>query len=108
MLVRKLTYDTVKQRQKEKLSPNHVPSEFMSLKNNLNIERPLKSNSQNSTFKGLSFKGENKEKDDKMKPVLATLGVLAGTGLALRLAPAYKKVGEYSISEFNRFIKVRL
>ena len=105
MLVGKLTYHTVKQRQKEKLSPNHFPSEFMSLKNNLNIERPLKSNHQDSTFKGLSFKGENKKKDDKMKPVLATLGVLAGTGLALRLAPAYKKVGEYSLSEFNRFIK---
>lgn len=105
MLVRKLTYDTVKQRQKEKLSPNYVPSEFMSFKNNLNTERPLKSNHQDSTFKGLSFKGENKKKDDKMKPVLATLGVLASTGLALRLAPAYKKVGEYSISEFNRFIK---
>lgn len=105
MLVGKLTYDTVRQRQKEKLSPNYTPSEFMSLKNNLNIERPLKSNSQNSTFKGLSFKGDNKKKDDKMKPVLATLGVLAGTGLALRLAPAYKKVGEYSITEFNRFIK---
>lgn len=105
MLVGKLTYDTVKQRYKEKLSPNHVPSEFMSLKNNPNIERPLKSNSQNSTFKGLSFKGENQKKDDKMKPVLATLGVLVATGLALRLAPTYTKAGEYSISEFNKFIK---
>ena len=105
MLVSRLTYYTVRQRQKEKLSPNSVPSEFMSLKNNLNIERPLKSNSLNSTFKGLSFSGESKKKDDKMKPVLATLGVLAATGLALRFAPAYKKAGEYSISEFNKFIK---
>lgn len=105
MLVGKLTYNTAQQRQKEKLSPNHFPSDYLSSKNNLYIERPLKSNSQNSTFKGLSFMGENKKKDDKMKPLLATLGVLAGTGLALRLAPAYKKVGEYSISEFNKFIK---
>lgn len=105
MLVSRFTYDTVRQRQKEKLSPNSVPSGFMSLKNNLNIERPLKSNSLNSSFKGLSFKGEDKKKDDKMKPVLATLGVLVGTGLALRFAPAYKKAGEYSISEFNKFIK---
>ncbi len=107
MLVGKLTYPDIKQRQKEKLSPNHVPSEFMSLKNNPNIERPLKSNSQNSTFKGLSFNGENQQskKDDKMKPLLATLGVLFATGLALRLAPAYKQVGKYSEKEFLNFIK---
>lgn len=105
MLVGKLTYNTVKQRQKEKLSPNHFPSEFMS--NKFNNERPLKSNSTDLSFKGLSFKEENNKpkKDDKMKPVLATLGVLAATGLALRFAPAYKEAGKYSISEFSKFIK---
>lgn len=105
MPVGKLTYSTVRQRQKEKLSPNRVPSEFMS--NNLINERPLKSNSTDLSFKGLSFKGENQapQKEDKMKPLLATLGVLAATGLALRFAPSYKKAGEYSISEFSKFIK---
>ena len=54
--------------------------------------------------------GENKtqpveKKEDKMKPLLATLGVLAATGLALRFAPAYKEAGKYSISEFSKFIK---
>ena len=106
MLVGKLTYDTVKQRQKEKLSPNHAPSEFLSLKNNNSyIERPLKSNSQNSTFKGLSFSGANEKKDDKMKPLIATFGVIAATGLALRFAPRYKKVNTYSIEEFKNFIE---
>ncbi len=108
MLTGKITYDTVKQRQKTagQLSPKRVPSEFMS--NKFNNERPLKSNSDDLSFKGLSFKGENSQKpkgDDKMKPLLATLGVLVGTGLALRFAPSYKKVGEYSISEFLKFIE---
>lgn len=69
------------------------------------LERPLKSNSKNSSFKGLSFTGENPKKEDKMKPLLATLGVIISAGLALRLAPAYKKAGEYSVSEFSKFIK---
>ena len=73
---------------------------------NLINERPLKNKHQDLSFKGLSFKGENNnKKDDKMKPVLATFGVLAVTGLTLRLAPSYKKAGEYSIKEFNKFIK---
>lgn len=110
MLVTKLTYDTVKQRKKAagELSPKRVPSEFMS--NNLINERPLKSNHQDLSFKGLSFMGDNKQKptpkkEDKMKPLLATFGVLAATGLALRFAPAYKEAGKYSISEFSKFIK---
>lgn len=84
------------------LSPKY--SEFLSAKNENNKERPLKYNHQDLSFKGLSF-GNKKQKEDKMTPVLATLGVLAGTGLALRLAPSYKKAGEYSISEFFKFIK---
>lgn len=107
MLVGKITYDTPNKRKRltEYLSPEHVPSEYMSnYPKNLINERPLKSNLQDSSFKGLSFTGD-KKKDDKMKPVLATFGLLAATGLALRLAPSYKKAGEYSISEFNKFIK---
>lgn len=110
MLVGKLTYDTVKQRQKSagELSPSRVPlsSEFMSSKNSLNnTERPLKSNQNDLSFKGLSFKGENKpkKKDDKMKPLLATVGVLAATGLALRFAPRYKEAGKFKVSEFLEF-----
>lgn len=93
------------------LSPKtKVPSEYMSKKTfsyNPSIEEPLKSNLTDSPFKGFSFMGANKNQqtDDKMKPVLATLGVLAASGLALRFAPAYKRAGEYSISEFNKFIR---
>lgn len=110
MLVGKLTYDIL-QRRKEPmgyLSPKeNVPSEFMSLKYNSYNERPLKSNPQDSSFKGLSFNGTNKpaKKEDKMTPVLATLGILAATGLILRTAPAYKKAGEYSVNEFFNFVK---
>ena len=111
MLVGKLTYDTVKQRQKPKgeLSVKHVPlsSEFMSLKNNLN-ERPLKNKHQDLSFKGLSFSGNNGEKKKKpsaLAPTLAMLGTIAGIGLALRFAPSYKNAGNYSISEFKAFAK---
>ena len=105
MLVGKTSYEIVKQRQKStgELAPKKIPSEFMS--NNLDIKRPLKSNHQDFTFKGLSFTGENKKKDDKLKPVLAMFGTIAAIGLGLRLAPAYKSAGEYNISEFSKFIK---
>ena len=110
MLVGRTTYDAVKQRQKStgELSPKRIPlsSEFMSSKNSLNnIERPLKSNQNDLYFKGLSFKGENKpkKKDDKMKPLLATFGVLAATGLALRFAPRYKEAGKFKVTEFLEF-----
>ena len=109
MLVGKITYNTPNKRKRltEYLSPEHVPSKYMSnYPKNLINERPLKNKHQDLSFKGLSFKGENNnKKDDKMKPVLATFGVLAVTGLTLRLAPSYKKAGEYSIKEFNKFIK---
>ena len=110
MLVGKLTYDSIKQRQKPKgdLSPKHVPlsSEFMSLKNNLN-ERPLKNNHQDLSFKGLSFSGDSKDKKkpSALAPTLAMVGTLAGIGLALRLAPSYTKAGDYSISEFKNFAR---
>ena len=105
MLIGSITRTTLIHREKTKgyLSPEPLSLPYMS-----NIsERPLKSNSKNLSFKGLSFKGENTQpkKDDKMKPLLATLGVILTAGLALRFAPAYKKAGEYSISEFSKFIK---
>ncbi len=86
------------------LSPQHVPSEFMSSINPPNIERPLESNPKDLPFRGLSFCGKNEKKEDKLKPLIATFGVLAATGLALRFAPSYKKAGEYSINEFTKFI----
>lgn len=108
MLVGKITYDNIKHRQKPKgnLSPNHAPSEFMSLKNNLN-ERPLKNKHQDLSFKGLSFSGNNEEKKkpSALAPTLTILGGIAAIGLALRFAPSYKKAGEYSISEFKAFAK---
>lgn len=110
MLVGRLTYDT-KQRHKStgESSPNRVPSEFLSSKNLIN-ERPLKSNLNDLSFKGLSFNGENKEnkpakKDDKLKPLMAMFGTLAAIGLVLRLAPAYKKAGTYNLKEFENFSK---
>lgn len=105
---------TIRKRKKEygDFSSVHVessPTRYMSPKlNSLNIERPLKNNSQNLSFKGLSFSKENPQTKEKKKPsalapTLAMLGTLAGTGLVLRLAPSYKKVGEYSMSEFTQF-----
>ena len=96
-----LKYNTPKKRK----SPAGYLSENLYSKN-YNQERPLKNNHDDLSFKGLSFSTENKKKkDDKMKPVLATLGVLVATGLALRLAPSYKKTGEYSLNEFFKFVK---
>ena len=118
MIVGNVTYDTVKQRHKSAgaLSPSRVPlsSEFLSSKNLIN-ERPLKSNLNDLSFKGLSFKGETvattqpqktatkRQKEDKMKPLLYTVGALLATGLALRFAPRYKDAGTYSINEFKQF-----
>ena len=114
MIVGRYTYDAVKQRYKAngEPSPNRAPlsSEFMSLKNSIN-ERPLKSNLNDLSFKGLSFNGANSnqqqnpkpKKDDKMKPLLYTVGALLATGLALRFAPRYKDAGQYSIKEFSQF-----
>ena len=111
MIIGKVNYDVVKQRQKSsgELSPKHVPlsSEFMSSKNNIN-ERPLKSISNELSFKGLSFSGAEQKspaanKEDKMKPLLYTVGALAAIGLGLRFAPSYKKAGEYSVNEFLQF-----
>ena len=118
MIVGSITYDTIKQRHKSvgALSPSRVPlsSEFLSSKNLIN-ERPLKSNLNDLSFKGLSFNGAvsnqvqpqpttNKpQKEDKMKPLLYTVGALLATGLALRFAPRYKDAGTYSINEFKQF-----
>ena len=107
MLVGKIIQDTPSKRKSPQgyLSES-FPSEYMSFKEkSLYNERPLKSNPQDLSFKGLSFNGRKKKKDDKMTPVLATFGVILATGLALRFAPSYKKAGEYNVNEFFNFIK---
>lgn len=115
MLVNK-TYQTIKPRQYEygDLSSVHVPihskADMSPKLNSLNIERPLKYNSQNLSFKGLSFMGandnslpENKKEKRTISPTLIMLGTIAAAGLGLRLAPAYKKVGTFKISEIKDF-----
>ena len=107
------SYDTLYRHKRPigELSPKKkIPSGELSIKTfsyNPSIEEPLKSNRVDSPFKGFSFMGGNskKNKEDKMKPLLATFGLLAATGLALRFAPAYKEAGKYSINEFSEFIK---
>ena len=114
MLVRSLNFNSVKQRHKSsgEIAPKPEPlfSEYMSSKNSLsNFERPLKNNLQDLSFKGLSFSGNSQEKTEQKKkpsalaPTLAMLGTLVAAGLALRLAPSYKKAGDYQISEFLKF-----
>ena len=88
------------------------PSKYMSPKfNSLDFERPLKNNSENLSFKGLSF-GADKDKNlqhpqqkkkRNVSPTLIMLATIAAAGVGLRLAPAYKKAGEYSIAEFEQF-----
>lgn len=118
MLVGRLTYDAVKQRQKSTgdLSPRRIPhsSEFMSLKNQIN-ERPLKSISNDLSFKGLSFTGDNSQqkeagkKPSSLAPSLALFGTIAGIGLALRFARSYKEAGKpYSINKFREFSRTYL
>ena len=104
MLVGKLTYDTHLKRKTPTGYLSSEISDFLSSKDDIQRERPLKYNLQDLSFKGLSFEGK-KKKEDKLTPLLATFGVIAGTGLALRLAPAYKKAGNYNINEFFEFIK---
>lgn len=105
MLVGKLTYDTQRYKKTDNMSINHFPSAL----NNIE-ERPLKNNHLDLSFKGLSLNEDKKadkkpKKDDKLKPVLMMFGTLAAIGVGLRLAPAYKDAGSYSIKAFSKFIK---
>lgn len=76
--------------------------------NNRYFERPLKNNSPDLSFKGLSFTGEStiKEEPKKHKPInptLVLLGALGAAGLALRLAPSYKQAVKFNVPEFKKF-----
>ena len=76
--------------------------------NNRYFERPLKHNSNDLSFKGLSFTGDSavKEEPKKHKPInptLVLLGALGVAGLALRLAPSYKQAVKFNVPEFKKF-----
>lgn len=101
-------YSGHKRQLKDKLSEKSLPlsSYPMTQSNNRYFERPLKNNSENLSFKGLSFMGDEKSESKKKKqinPTLVMLGTIAAAGLGLRLAPAYKEVGKFKISELNDF-----
>lgn len=92
---------------KEKsMSQKMFPSSFYpQIKNNIQVsERPLKYNSDDLSFKGLSFGADLKKQKDKkpVNPTLVLLGTLASVGLIMRLAPRswrYKKAFD---KPFNR------
>ena len=76
--------------------------------NNRYFERPLKNNSPDLSFKGLSFMGDTaaKEEPKKRKPInptLVLLGALGAAGVALRFAPSYKQAAKFNIPEFKKF-----
>ncbi len=79
-----------------------LPDKFHSMANNQYFERPLKNNSDDLSFKGLSVEGESKKKK-QINPTYVMLGTIAAVGLGLRFAPAYKEVGKFKISELSDF-----
>ncbi len=106
------TYRTIDKRKYNygDLSSIRIPSEplkYMSQLNSSFNERPLKNNSQNLSFKGLSFKETNsadKKERHTISPTLIMLGTIAALGFGLRLAPSYKKSGTYKINDVKKFI----
>jgi len=102
-------YSEHKRHLKEPVSKKSLPlsSYPMTQFNNRYLERPLKRNSDDLSFKGLSFMGaeeQPKKKKKTINPTMAMLGVVAAIGLVSRLAPGYKKVGTFKISELNEFL----
>ena len=95
--------------QKAVVSDKSLPLSSYPMKkvDNRYLERPLKNNSDDLSFEGLSFMGHNKQDSNNNKkqinPTLVMLGALGIAGLALRLAPSYKEVGKFKISEFKEF-----
>ena len=107
MLVNNTTvYSGLKQRHlKTKASESSFPQNSYPMTNRY-FERPLENNSADLSFKGLSFSAKNEGEKREKKPIngtLALLGGIAAAGLLLRLAPGYKKVGTFKISELNEF-----
>ncbi|MFI3300181.1 MAG: hypothetical protein R3Y28_02050 [Candidatus Gastranaerophilales bacterium] len=111
------TYQAVKKREHERNDLSYIHGNYKISNdmgklndNNFNKKRPLKNNSQDLYFKGLSFMGANPEAQEPSKkkkpisPTVALLGTILATGLALRLAPSYKKVGDFKLSDVTEFI----
>lgn len=105
------------------LSPNLVTlsPETANQKFNKDInERPFKYNSDELSFKGLSFCGDkNNDKNNetsrkstffdlKKNPSIAMLTFVMAAGLGMRMMPKYKDAGTYSISEFKDFTSKHL
>ena len=74
-------------------------------------ERPLKHKSADLSFEGLSFYGNTQQTEEQkpkkkknINPTYVLLGALAVFGLAMRLAPGYKKVGDFKVSELKEFL----
>ncbi len=117
MLISKTQYSIKpKDKMKGELFSNRVP--FSSPQNSYQFyrdinERPFKSNSDELSFKGLSFcaNNENAKSEDKKKkiidfknnPTLAMLAAVLVAGASMRMLPRFKDAGTYSISEFNKF-----
>jgi len=102
-------YNGHKRHLKETVSEKSLPlsSYPMTQINNRYIERPLKRNSDDLSFKGLSFMGaeeHSKKKKKTVNPTYAMLGLLGAVGLATRMVSGYKKVGTFKISELNEFL----
>lgn len=102
-------YSGNKRHLKEKMSEKSLPlsSYPMTQLNNRYLERPLKNNSENLSFKGLSFMGvqpnEESKKKKQINPTLLLLGLLGALGLGLRFAPSVKEAGRIKISDFKDF-----
>ena len=103
-------YSGNKRHLKDSMSEKSLPlsSYPMTQLNSRYLERPLKYNSENLSFKGLSFNGSADTVEKKRKPInptLVLLGALGVIGLGLRFVPSYKKVGEFKISELESFLE---
>ena len=97
-----------KRQLKEKLSKESLPlsSYPMTQSNNRYLERPLKHNSDDLSFKGLSFMGEKSEPQKKknINPTYALLGLLGTVGLSTLVISGYRKPVSFKISELNDFL----
>ena len=72
-------------------------------------EGPSKNNPTDLSFEGPYFCGKNTQNNENkqkknINPTYALLGILAATGIAMRLAPGYKKVGNFKVSELKEFL----
>ncbi len=103
-------YSSNKRHLQDMVSYKSLPLSSYPMTRNYNpyYERPLKNISDELSFKGLSFNGENAsgnevKKHKSINPTIVLLGILGAAGVALRLAPSYKQAVKFNISEFKKF-----